>query len=77
MRKPRKSLTPYGAELLLRGKVDTTLTGEDNDHALIVIVKFPSIEKINEWYESDEYQPLIPLRDEGSEMKMTSYEILG
>ena len=66
----------YGAELLARGTVDKILTGEDKDHALTVIAKFPSLEKIDEWYGSDEYQPLVPIRKEGSEMKITTYEIL-
>ena len=64
------------AELLYRGKVDRALTGESKDHSLAVIVKFPSIEKINEWYASDAYQPLMALRDEGSDMQMTSYEMM-
>ncbi len=52
------------------------MTGEDKDHRLAVIVGFPNLEKINEWYGSDAYQPLIALRDEGSDMKMTTYEVL-
>ena len=67
----------YGAELLVRGKVDRSLTDHDKDHGLVVIVRFPSIEKINEWIDSEKYQPLIPLRNEGAEMKMTSYEVMG
>ena len=74
--KTQEVAAPYGAELLFRGVVDKTLTGEDKDHRLAVIVGFPSLDKINEWYGSDAYQPLIALRDEGSDMKMTSYEIL-
>ncbi len=74
--KTQEVAAPFGAELLFRGAVDKTLTGEDKDHRLAVIVKFPSLEKINEWYGSDAYRPLIALRDEGSDMKMTSYEIL-
>ena len=66
----------YGAELLFRGNVDRSLTNHDNDHSLAVIVRFPSIEKINEWNDSEEYQSLIPLRDEGTDMKMTSYDVL-
>jgi uncharacterized protein (DUF1330 family) len=66
----------YGAELLYRGKADRTLHGEGNDHGLIIIVKFPSLEKINEWYGSDAYQPLKALRDEGSDMQITSYEVM-
>ena len=67
----------YGAELLLRGKADRSLTDHEKDHGVVVIVRFPSIEKINEWIASEEYQPLIPLREEGTEMKMTSYEVMG
>ncbi len=72
----QKVAAAYGAELLLRGKVDRSLTNHDKDHGLAVIVRFPSIEKINEWIDSEEYQPLIPLRDEGTDMKMISYEVL-
>lgn len=74
--KTQKVAASYGAELLFRGKVDRSLTDHDKDHGLTVIVRFPSIEKINEWIDSEEYQPLIPLRDEGTDMKMTSYEVL-
>lgn len=66
---------PYGAEMLYRGKVDRALNG-DNDHALAVIVKFPNTAKLNEWYDSDAYRPLKRLRDEGTDMHMTSYEIV-
>ena len=38
----------YGAELLYRGKVDRALNGDD-DHDLAMIVKFPNVEKLNEW----------------------------
>ena len=74
--KTKEVAASYGAELLYRGKIDKTLTGEDTDHGLTIIVKFPSVEKIDEWYGSREYRPLIALREEGSEMKMTSYEVL-
>ena len=73
--KTQQIATPYGAELLYRGKAARALNGT-NDHAIAVIVKFPSIEKINDWYDSDAYQPLKALRDEGTDMQMTSYEVL-
>ena len=65
----------YGAELQFRGKVDRALNG-NKDHAIAIVVKFPSIEKINEWYDSDAYQPLKALRDEGADMQITSYEVM-
>ena len=55
---------------------DRTLTGGDTDHGLTVIVRFPSLEKIDEWHASDAYQALIPLREEGTSMKMVSYQIM-
>ncbi|MBL6952684.1 MAG: DUF1330 domain-containing protein [Alphaproteobacteria bacterium] len=66
----------YGAELLFRGKSNGSLTKHDSDHGLVVVVRFPSVEKITEWISSDDYQPLIPLRDEGADIKMSSYEIM-
>lgn len=74
--KTQRVAAPYGAELLHRGKVDRALTGEDGDHELAVIVRFPSVAKIDEWFGSDAYQPLIALRDEGSDMRMTSYSVM-
>ena len=68
---------PYGAELVHRGKADKALTGESADHELAVIVKFPSLAKLDEWYGSDAYQPLKALRDAGADMRMTSYEVTG
>ena len=41
-----------------------------------VNVRFPSIEKIGELFGSDVDQTLIALRDEGSDMKTTSYEVM-
>jgi len=43
---------------------------------IAIIVKFPSIEKINEWNDSDAYQPLKAPRDAGSDMQMTIYEVM-
>lgn len=71
--KTQQAAAPYGAELLYRGKVDRALNGAD-DHAIALMVRFPSIEKIDEWYGSRAYQPLKSLRDEGAEVQMTSYE---
>ena len=74
--KTREVAATFGAELLYRGKADSVLTGESKDHGLTIIVKFPSLEKINEWYGSDAYRPLKALREEGADMHMTSYEVM-
>ncbi|NKB55568.1 MAG: DUF1330 domain-containing protein [Alphaproteobacteria bacterium] len=72
----QKVAAPYGAKLLLRGMADKVLTGETADHGMVVIVEFPSLEKIDQWYASDAYRPLIPLRDAGSDMTITSYQVI-
>ena len=74
--KTRNLAALYGAELVYRGKTGRVLAGGENDHGLVIIVKFPSLDKINEWFDSDDYQALVPLRQAGAEMKMTAYQIL-
>lgn len=66
----------FGAEIVFRGKLDRVLNG-NGDHQLVVVARFPSAEKLNAWYDSPEYEPLIPLREEGSHMNMTAYDAIG
>lgn len=74
MAKTQAVASQYGAELLFRAKSASALTGHELDHGLTVAVRFPSLEKINEWLNSEDYQPLIALREEAADMTMTSYE---
>jgi len=52
------------------GRVLAATTAErvegDEPRGWNVIVEFPSIEKARAWYESDEYQKVIPLRTESA-----------
>jgi len=73
--KTQQAAAPFGAELVHRGTVDRVLTDEEPDHQLTVIVKFPSTEAVDQWYGSNAYQALIPLRQDGTDMKMVSYEV--
>jgi len=74
--KTKEISAPLGAELLYRGRVDRVLTGEAADHGLTIIVKFPSLEKIQAWHDSDAYRAIIPLRQEGADMKIVTYEVM-
>lgn len=56
------TLVPYGGEYVAKGKLEA-LTGEER-FRMQVILAFPSAEKAVAWYNSPEYQSLIPLRDE-------------
>lgn len=67
------TLAPWGAELLLRGKMVSVLSGE-HTHTDTVVIRFPSTEAINNWHSSSAYQALVPLRQEAAEVVLLSYE---
>ncbi len=68
-----ETLTPWGAELVFRGKQVATLTGE-SAHGDIVVIRFPSVAAVNGWFASSAYQALIPLREEAADMVLVTYE---
>jgi len=67
------TLTPWGGELVFRGKQSAALAG-DNPHPDIVVIRFPTLAALNGWFSSAEYQSLIPLRQQAAEMVLLSYE---
>ena len=67
------TLEPWGAELVLRGKLASILAGE-HTHNDTVVIRFPDIKAINSWYSSPAYQALIPLRETAAEIVLLSYE---
>ena len=64
------TMAPYGGTLVCRGKVSKTLLGQAT-HQIEAVFGFPSEEAINEWYNSDAYQAIIPIRDEGCTGEIT------
>jgi uncharacterized protein (DUF1330 family) len=68
-----ETLTPWGAELVIRGKQIATLTNECA-HGDIVVIRFPSIAAVNGWFGSPAYQSLIPLREQAADMVLVVYE---
>lgn len=67
------TLTPWGGELVFRGKHLAALSGEST-HPDIVVIRFPSVTALNSWFSSAEYQSLIPLRQQAAEMDLLAYE---
>lgn len=67
------TLAPWGAELVLRGKLASVLAGE-HVHSNTVVIRFPSRQAVAGWYASPEYQALIPLRNQAAEMVLLSYD---
>jgi len=68
-----ETLTPWGGQLVFRGKQLAALAG-DNPHPDIVVIRFPTITALNSWFSSAAYQSLIPLRQQAAEMVLLSYE---
>ena len=68
-----ETMAPFNAKLVCRGKVQKTLSGEGN-HQIEAIFEFASPEVIDQWYQSPEYQALIPTREEGANMTISILE---
>ena len=67
------TLEPWGAELILRGKLNSVLSG-GHSHTDTVVIRFPNLKSLNSWFSSKEYQALIPLRQEAAELELLSFE---
>lgn len=66
------TLEPWGAEVILRGKLSSVLSGS-HAHLDTVVIRFPDLAALNNWHSSPGYQALIPLRQEAAEMDLLSY----
>ena len=69
----QKSLIPFESELVFRGKLATVLAGE-HSHENTVVIKFRDQPTLQQWYDSKEYQGLIPIRDEAADVVIISYD---
>ncbi len=67
------SMKSYNGELLCKGKSLKPLCG-NSDYEMVVIVNFPSQEHARNWYASQEYQSVIPVRDEAVDINIELYE---
>lgn len=68
-----QTLAPWGAELVFRGRQVAALAGA-NPHSDIVVIRFPSVAAVNNWFSSPPYQALIPLREQAADVLLLSYE---
>ncbi len=69
----RVSLVPFAATVIFRGKLDSQLSGtEDHDH--VVVIRFEDRQTLDQWFNSNDYQKLIPLRDSAADVIISSYE---
>ena len=69
----QKSLLPFEAEVIFRGKRATVLAGK-YPHRHTVVIKFPDQPTLQQWYYSDAYQALISVREEAADVVIISYD---
>ena len=55
-------IAKYGGRYITKGGTHKLPEGGHWNPERVVIVEFPSMEALNRWYNSPEYQPLIALR---------------
>jgi uncharacterized protein (DUF1330 family) len=67
-----QTLRPWGGELVFRGKALEALSGK-KDHTDTVVISFPGMDYLNGWFNSDDYQELIPTRNLAAKMDLISY----
>ena len=67
------TLVPWGAELVFRGKQVAAFAGE-NAHPDIVVIRFPDVASMNQWFASAAYQSLIALREQAADVVLVGYE---
>ena len=68
-----RSLAPYSAEIIFRGQVHKVLTGEHTGQNTVVI-RFADQAVLQDWYNSKEYQEIIPIRDRAADVTIISYD---
>jgi uncharacterized protein (DUF1330 family) len=59
------TIEAHGGRFLVRGGKAELLEGT-RDPGRVVVLEFPSYEDAKAWYESDEYRPLIEIRQSAS-----------
>ena len=67
------TMKPFGAKMLARGKKQKVLNG-DCAHQMQATFEFQSADAIENWYASDAYQALIPIREEAAHMNIVIWD---
>ncbi|MGR3659925.1 MAG: DUF1330 domain-containing protein [Paracoccaceae bacterium] len=70
--KANETIVAFGGVRVIRGFKAEVFAGDTNDNA-IGVFRFADAQAISDWYNSPEYQALIPLREEASNMSIVSF----
>ena len=67
------SLLPFAAKTIFRGELVAVLAGSQ-DKDLVVVLEFSDQSILNDWFHSENYQALIPLRDKAADVVISTYK---
>jgi uncharacterized protein (DUF1330 family) len=74
-----ETMKPFGGVMIARGQNQGSLTEanapDNSDHQSTGIAQFPTMQALDEWYQSAAYQAIISLRDEAALMSITKYQM--
>jgi uncharacterized protein (DUF1330 family) len=68
-----ESLAPFDCKILFRGKRVSVLAG-NHEYDNVVVIEFSDYTALNDWFHSEKYQSLIPIRDEAADVVIATYE---
>lgn len=66
----------FGAKPLVIANQPKMLSGESDGHQMVFVIEFDTMDRLDAWHHSDEYQAIVPLRKEGSDQHMVAYEAM-
>ena len=69
----QESLLPFDSKIVFRRELVSVLTGK-HGHNLAVVIEFPNQTTLDNWYFSEKYQALIPIRDKAADVIIMSYK---
>ena len=67
------SLIPFDATVVFRGKRAAVLAGE-HSHDQCVVIEFSDQQTLQQWFNSEAYQALIPARDKAADVVIITYD---
>jgi uncharacterized protein (DUF1330 family) len=65
----RSLIAAAGGEPIVGGPVAETLVGS-SDASAVAVIRFPDIQALEDWYRSDAYQALVPVRDAAADITL-------
>jgi uncharacterized protein (DUF1330 family) len=74
VRKAAELMKDHDIEIVLRSSYRSTFRGDDKAAHVAAVFRYPDIESAMQFYESDAYQNLVPLRDAACDMEIRFYD---